>query len=50
MNNPAELSGFGNSYGRLIDIKITDNFSPNASTISFATLDGRRKITFIVVG
>lgn len=46
MNNPNELSGFGNSYGRLIDIKITDNFSPNASTVSFATLDGRRKITF----
>ena len=50
MNNPAELSGFGNSYGRLIDIKITDNFSPNASTISFATLDGRRKITFHING
>lgn len=46
MNKPNELSGFGNSYGRLIDIKITDNFSPNASTVSFATLDGRRKITF----
>lgn len=50
MNNPVELSGFGNSYGRLIDIKITDNFSPNASTISFATLDGRRKITFPING
>lgn len=50
MNNPAELSGFGNSYGRLIDIKITDNFSTNASTISFATLDGRRKITFQING
>lgn len=50
MNNPAELSGFGNSYGRLIDIKITDNFSLNASTISFATLDGRRKITFPING
>lgn len=50
MNDPAELSGFGNSYGRLIDIKITDNFSPNASTISFATLDGRRKITFPING
>ena len=50
MNNPAELSGFGNSYGRLIDIKITDNFSPNASTVSFATLDGRRKITFPING
>lgn len=50
MNNPAELSGFGNSYGRLIDIKITDNFSPNTSTISFATLDGRRKITFPING
>lgn len=50
MNNPAELSGFGNSYGRLIDIKIADNFSTNASTISFATLDGRRKITFPING
>lgn len=50
MNNPAELSGFGNSYGRLIDIKITDNFSPNASTVSFATLDGRRKIIFPING
>lgn len=50
MNNPNELSGFGNSYGRLIDIKITDNFSPNASTASFATLDGRRKITFPIAG
>ena len=50
MNNPNELSGFGNSYGRLIDIKITDNFSPNASTVSFATLDGRRKITFPIAG
>ena len=50
MNNPAELSGFGNNYGRLIDIKITDNFSPNASTVSFATLDGRRKITFPING
>lgn len=50
MNNPNELSGFGNSYGRLIDIKITDNFSPNASTVSFATLDGRRKVTFPIAG
>ena len=50
MNKPNELSGFGNSYGRLIDIKITDNFSPNASTVSFATLDGRRKITFPIAG
>lgn len=50
MNNPNELSGFGNSYGRLIDIKITDNFSPNASSVSFATLDGRRKITFPIAG
>lgn len=50
MNNPNELSGFGNSYGRLIDIKITDNFSPNASTVSFATWDGRRKITFPIAG
>ncbi len=50
MNDPNELSGFGNSYGRLIDIKITDNFSPNASSVSFATLDGRRKITFPVTG
>lgn len=50
MNNPNELSGFGNSYGRLIDIKITDNYSPNASSASFATLDGRRKITFPIAG
>jgi hypothetical protein len=50
MNNPNELSGFGNSYGRLIDIKITDNFSPHASSVSFATLDGRRKITFPIAG
>ena len=50
MNNPNELSGFGNSYGRLIDIKVTDNFSPNSSTVSFATLDGRRKITFPISG
>lgn len=50
MNNPNELSGFGNSYGRLIDVKITDNFSPNASSVSFATLDGRRKITFPIAG
>lgn len=50
MNNPNELSGFGNSYGRLIDIKITDNYSPNASSVSFATLDGRRKITFSIAG
>ena len=50
INNPNELSGFGNSYGRLIDIKITDNYSPNASTVSFATLDGRRKITFPIAG
>lgn len=50
MNNPNELSGFGNSYGRIIDIKITDNYSPNASSVSFATLDGRRKITFPIAG
>ena len=50
MNNPNKLSGFGNSYGRLIDIKITDNYSPNASSVSFATLDGRRKITFPIAG
>lgn len=50
MNNPNEMSAFGNSYGRLIDIKITDNYSPTASTVSFATLDGRRKITFPVHG
>lgn len=50
MNNPNELSGFGNNYGRLIDIKITDNYSPNASSVSFATLDGRRKITFPIAG
>ena len=50
MNNPSEMSAFGNSYGRLIDIKITDNFSPNASSVSFATMDGRRKVTFPISG
>ena len=50
MNNPKEQSGFGNSYGRLVDVKITDNYSPNASSVSFATLDGRRKITFPITG
>ena len=50
MNKPNELSGFGNSYGRLVDIKIADNYSIRSSVVTFATLDGRRKITFPVSG
>ena len=41
---------FEPGFGKLIDIKISDNMSPNASTISFATLDGRRKITIPING
>lgn len=41
---------FEPSFGKVIDIKITDNFSTTASTISFATLDGRRKITIPISG
>jgi hypothetical protein len=41
---------FEPSFGKVIDIKIADNFSTTASTISFATLDGRRKITIPISG
>lgn len=41
---------FEPSFGKVIDIKISDNFSTTASTISFATLDGRRKITIPISG
>jgi hypothetical protein len=41
---------FEPSFGKVIDIKITDNYSANASTITFATLDGRRKITIPING
>ena len=41
---------FEPGFGKLIDIKISDNFSTNASTITFATLDGRRKITIPING
>lgn len=41
---------FEPGMGKLIDVKITDNLSPNASTLSFATLDGRRKITVPING
>ena len=41
---------FEPGMGKLIDVKISDNFSTTASTISFATLDGRRKITIPVSG
>jgi hypothetical protein len=41
---------FEPGFGKMIDIKISDNMSPNASTISFATLDGRRKITIPING
>jgi len=41
---------FEPSFGKVIDIKISDNFSTAASTISFATLDGRRKITIPISG
>jgi hypothetical protein len=37
---------FEPSFGKVIDINIKeDNYSTTASTITFATLDGRRKIT-----
>lgn len=47
-----DLSGmtFEPSFGKLIDVKIASNFSTAASTISFATLDGRRKITIPISG
>lgn len=41
---------FEPSFGKLIDIKISSNYSTNASTLSFATLDGRRKITIPING
>jgi len=41
---------FEPGFGKLIDMKIADNFSTSASTISFATLDGRRKITIPISG
>ncbi|MBQ8949153.1 MAG: strawberry notch C-terminal domain-containing protein [Prevotella sp.] len=41
---------FEPSFGKVIDIKIADNFSTTASTITFATMDGRRKITIPVSG
>lgn len=41
---------FEPGFGKLIDIKLSDNFSTNASTITFATLDGRRKITIPING
>lgn len=51
-SNIYDLGGitFEPGMGKLIDIKISDNFSTNASTLSFATLDGRRKITIPVSG
>jgi hypothetical protein len=51
-SNIYDISGmtFEPGIGKLIDIKITDNMSPNASTLSFATLDGRRKITIPING
>lgn len=48
-----DLSGitFEPSFGKVIDISIKeDNYSTNASTITFATLDGRRKITIPING
>lgn len=52
---PTEIYDLGQltfepSFGKVIDIKISDNFSTTASTISFATLDGRRKITIPISG
>lgn len=42
---------FEPSFGKVIDIDIKeDNYSTAASTITFATLDGRRKITIPVSG
>ena len=34
----------------MVDIKIADNYSIRSSVVTFATLDGRRKITFPVSG
>lgn len=41
---------FEPGIGKLIDVKISENFSPNSSTLTFATLDGRRKITVPING
>lgn len=42
---------FEPSFGKVIDINIKeDNFSTTASTITFATMDGRRKITIPISG
>lgn len=41
---------FEPGFGKLIDIDIKSNYSPNASTLTFATLDGRRKITVPING
>lgn len=51
-SNIYDLGGitFEPGMGKLIDVKISDNFSPNASTLTFATLDGRRKITVPING
>ena len=51
-SNIYDLGGmtFEPSFGKLIDIKISDNFSTAASTLTFATLDGRRKITVPISG
>ena len=51
-SNIYDLGGmtFEPGFGKLIDIKLSDNFSTNASTITFATLDGRRKITIPING
>ena len=51
-SNIYDLGGltFEPSFGKLIDIKISNNYSTNASTLSFATLDGRRKITIPING
>lgn len=45
-----ESMTFEPGFGKLIDIKINDNLSPTTSTMSFATLDGRRKITIPING
>lgn len=41
---------FDTRFGKLIDVKIASNCSTAASTLSFATLDGRRKITIPISG
>lgn len=51
-SNIYDLEGmtFEPGFGKLIDIKISENLSPTTSTMSFATLDGRRKITIPING